>query len=234
MPMPPNGVGAYVNQYSVVEDVLLPNDLYWMPFFNAAADNGNDADFYVSDTGALGIGALGYSPDSTIEPNKWYRVAFVANLAIGKVVYYVNGQPVFTRAGDPLVDGRFSLTSANDAGPDLRLFNEGETTGDYTHEVLLNSLFFTDRAMTEAEIAALAGPSASGIPAPVPAAVSLNVSRQGTASISLSWQGAPGARLQKSLSLGPQNWQDVPGTLGASSVVEPITGSSAFYRLFKQ
>jgi hypothetical protein len=46
----------------------------------------------------------------------------------------------------------------------------------------------TTTYMTEAEIAALAGPSASGIPAPVPAAV---------------------------------------------SAVEPITGSSAFYRLFK-
>jgi hypothetical protein len=234
MPMPPNGGGSYVNQYTVIEDVLLPIDLNWMPFFNTATDNGNDGDFYVSDAGALGIGELGYSPDGSIQADTWYRVAFVANLAIGKVVYYLNGQPVFTRGGGSLLDGRFSLTSQNDSGPDLRLFNEGDTSGDYTHEVLISSLFFIDRTMSAAEIAALGGPSASGIPAPVVTSVPLSVSLQGTASINLSWQGAAGVRLQKSLTLSSPDWQDVPGTLGNSSAVEPTTGNTAFYRLFKQ
>ena len=54
----PNGGGGYVNQYTMLWDVLLPGSLNWMPFFNTAPGNGNDADFYVPDAGALGIGVL--------------------------------------------------------------------------------------------------------------------------------------------------------------------------------
>jgi len=234
MPMPPNGGGSYVNQYTIIWDVLLPTDIYWMPFFNTAPDNGNDADFYVSNTGGLGVAALGYAPDGTIQADTWYRIAFAANLAIGKVTYYLNGQPVFTRTGESLVDGRHSLSSQNDAGPDLRLFNEGDTSGDYTHEVLLNSLFFIDRTMTADEIKASGGPSASGIPAPSTSDVALSISLHETTNVTLAWQGGAGIKLQKTLSLSAPNWQDVPQTLGQSSAVEPITGSGAFYRLFKE
>ena len=230
IPMQPNGGGSYVNQYTLIVDVLLPASINWMPFFNTDPANANDADFYVSDNGALGIGLLGYSTNGTIQPDSWYRVAFAANLAAGKVTYYRNGDPVFTRTGGSLLDGRHALYSDRDAGPDIRLFNEGDTSGDYTHEVLVNSLFFTDRTMTADEIKALGGPTASGISAPNASAPRISVSLQG-ASLTLTWPGGPGIRLQKTTSLTNPNWQDVPATLGASSAVEPVSGQAAFYRL---
>lgn len=233
LPSAPNGGGDYVNQYTLIADVLLPGGINWMPFFNTNPDNpsDNDSDFYVSDTGALGIGALGYSANEVIAADTWYRVAFVANLASGRVTYYVNGQAVYTRLGAPLLDGRFSLYSDRDAGPDLRLFNE--PTGSYTHEVLVNSLFFTDRPMSAAELQALGGPTAAGIPAPAPAKSAITATLEGT-TLKLEWTGGSGVVLQKTPSLGAPNWQDVPGTLGASSANETVSGEAGFYRLFRR
>jgi hypothetical protein len=49
----------------------------------------------------------------------------------------------------------------------------------------------------------------------------------------ISWVGAPGVKLQKTTSLTNPNWQDVPGSTGASSVTEPTTGPAAYYRLVR-
>ncbi|MBI2926486.1 MAG: hypothetical protein HYY24_12395 [Verrucomicrobia bacterium] len=51
--------------------------------------------------------------------------------------------------------------------------------------------------------------------------------------LSLSWNGGAGIKLQTAPSLTPPNWQDVPGTDGASSVELPLTDPSAFFRLVK-
>jgi hypothetical protein len=169
----PNGGGSYVNQYSIVLDILSPSSINWTPFFNTDPANGNDADFYIAPDGSIGIGALGYSSVGLITPDTWYRVAFVADLGAGNVSYYINGNPVYNRTGASLLDGRFALYSNNDAGPDLRLFNEGDTSGVYTHELLVSGLFFTDAALSGAQIAALGGPSAGGILVPEPGTLAL-------------------------------------------------------------
>ena len=151
-----NGGGTYINQYTMIFDLLLPGSLGWLPFFNTNPDNLNDADFYISPTGEIGISAIGYSPVGTIAANTWYRIAFVAGLASGTVTYYVNGSPVYTGAAG--LDGRHSLYSSLDPGPDLLLFNEGDGSGVYTHEVYLSSFAFADRMMSASEMAALGGP----------------------------------------------------------------------------
>jgi hypothetical protein len=164
----PNGGGAYVNQYSVVLDVLSPSSLNWTPFFNTDPGNANDADFYIAPDGALGIGTLGYSAAGVFGSDTWHRIAFVADLGAGNVSYYVDGNPVYNRTGGSLLDGRFSLYSNQDAGPDMRLFNEGDTSGQYTHEVLVNSIFVTDSALSPAQVATLGGPNAQGVLVPEP------------------------------------------------------------------
>lgn len=169
----PNGGGAYVNQYSVVFDVLSPSSINWTPFFNTDPDNGNDADFYIAPDGAIGIGALGYSAAGVIGADTWHRIAFVADLGAGNVSYYIDGNPVYDRTGGSLLEGRFSLYSNQDAGPDLRLFNEGDTSDQYTHELLVNSIYFTDSALSPAQVAALGGPNAQGVMVPEPGAVVL-------------------------------------------------------------
>jgi hypothetical protein len=125
----PNGGGAYVNQYTMIFDILSTGPLNWTPFFNTNPDNpgGNDADFYLAYDGSLGIAALGYTDIDVVLPDTWYRIAFAADLAVNQVSFYVNGMPEFQTTGSGLLDGRFSLESNLDAGPDLRLFNVGYT-----------------------------------------------------------------------------------------------------------
>lgn len=164
----PNGGGSYINQYTVVMDVLAPGAAGWTPFFNTNPDNGNDADFYVDPSGAIGIGDLGYSSAGVFLPDTWYRVAFAVDLQAGDVAYYLDGNSVFNGNVGGLVDGRFSLFSNLDAGPDLLLFNEGDTSGQYTHELVVSSVMISDRTYSAADILALGGASAGGVLVPEP------------------------------------------------------------------
>jgi hypothetical protein len=49
--------------------------------------------------------------------------------------------------------------------------------------------------------------------------------------IHVSWMGSPTIKLQKTVSLNPAIWSDVPGTLGTSSANLSTTGSAAYFRL---
>src|SRR4030095_14951052 len=174
------------------------------------------------------ISAIGYSPAGVISSNAWHRIAFAADLAASTVTYYVNGNAVF--AGSAALDGRHSLYSNLDAGPDLLLFNEGDSTGTYTHPLYLSSFAFTDRAMSTAEIQALGGPKDLGIFVQTlpPVFIQRNVNE-----LRLNWRGGPGIRLQKSADLAPTSWQDLPETSAASTYSEPVGEDSGFYRLVR-
>jgi hypothetical protein len=56
----------------------------------------------------------------------------------------------------------------------------------------------------------------------------------GGGKVTISWEGAPNVKLQTTASLTNPNWQDVPDSLGKSSVLETVTGAAAFYRLSAQ
>lgn len=164
------GPGAqYVNTYSVLFDVYIPT-LDWTPFFNTNATHGNDADWYVSPSGALGIGALGYSPAGTIQAATWYRLGFVRDFESNLVTYYVNGASVFSGAAGSL-DGRFSLYTSDNPGADLLIYGEGDTSGNYTNPIYTGSILFANYAFSSSEMAALGGPSFRGIPVPEPSSV---------------------------------------------------------------
>ncbi len=164
----PNGGGSYVNNYTVIYDLLSPGAANWTALFNTdpANSSGNDADFYVAADGSVGIGSGGYSAAGVIAPDTWYRLAFVDNGT--SLSYYVNGAFVGQQTSGVSIDGRWSLYSNADPGADLLLFNEGDTSGNYTHELYINSLAFVDRALTGSELAALGGPAAPGILVPEP------------------------------------------------------------------
>lgn len=169
----PNGGGDYINQYTIIFDIYSPGSINWTPFFNTAPDNANDADFYIADDGSVGIGTLGYSGAGVIAPNTWYRVGFAADLGAGTVSYYVNGASVYDRVGGSLLNGRFALYSNLDVEPSFLLFNEGDTSGQYTHELFVNSIAFVDRVLSPAEMLALGGPNAQGILVPEPSSIAL-------------------------------------------------------------
>jgi len=227
----PNGGGSYLNQFTMIFDLLLPVTINWFPFFNTNPGNANDADFYVDSSGALGIAAIGYSASGIMAANTWYRVAFAADLAAGTVTYYLNGNPVFT--GSAALDGRHALYSGFDAGPDLLLFNEGDTSGVYTHEVYLSSFFFTTRTMSAAEILALAGPKAHGILAPaIPIQASIEIQ---TTNVMLSWNGGEGPyQLQRCGTLTNVSWQNIGTPTSATNALVPRTNAEGYFRVVGQ
>jgi hypothetical protein len=223
----PNGGGIYINQFTLIFDLLIPGTMGWVPLFNTNPANANDADFHVTDTGAVGIGVIGFSAPGLITPNTWNRIAFAANLTAGTVVYYINGSPVFS--GSATLDGRHSLYSNIDGGPDLLLFNEGNTAGVFTHEVLLSSYFFTDRTMSTTEIAALGGPKARGV-AVAAAPVTLSISRQGSG-VQLTWTSGRGPyQVLTTAALG-NTWQDAGAPTLVSQAAFAPTNASAYYQV---
>jgi glycerophosphoryl diester phosphodiesterase len=223
----PNGGGTYINRFTVIMDVLIPGPLNWTALFNTDPNNNNDADWYVAPDGRLGIFDPGYAPAGSIAVGTWYRLAFAADLGAGLVTYYRNGTQIFQRTGASLIDGRFSLYSTNDGIPSLLLFNEGDTSGIYTHELYLASFAVVDRTLSASEIAALGGPHAEGI-----FARRLNIARSGSG-VALTWNGASNLRLQSSSTL-PPNWQEIPGTLGASGFTNATASGTSFYRLVRE
>lgn len=171
----PNGGGSYINDYSIVMDVYSPGAAGWQALFNTDPSNGNDADFYINPAGQLGIAALGYGAAPLVLQNQWNRIAFVADLDGGIVKYFVNGTLAFTRTGSSLADGRFALYSNANSGADLLLFNEGDTSGVYTHPLYVNGIGFTDATLSDSAVAALGGANAGGIFIPEPGSALLAV-----------------------------------------------------------
>lgn len=51
--------------------------------------------------------------------------------------------------------------------------------------------------------------------------------------VSISWNGAAGTKLQKTTSLTSPNWQDVPGSNGASNALQSAATGEAYYRLVR-
>lgn len=221
-----NGGGNFINRYSMVFDINLPSPGSWFCFLNTDPNNGNDGDFFLNGSRALGIGALGYSAGNVIQPGAWHRVIFSADLPAGTVTTYVDGVPVRTRTGAALTDGRFSLNPGTAPGPHVRLFNDedGETS-----EVLVNAFAFTDVPLSAAQALELGAPRAGGIFLTTPAALPpLTILRSGN-SVTLTWPAAAGRRLQRATALS--GWTDVPGTTGFGTHTETIVpGGRVFFR----
>jgi len=233
----PNGGGSFVNQYTVIMDVLVPGGVNWLPFFQTSPANpqGNDADFYLNPNGSIGIGDLGYSAAGLIQSGEWRRIAFAANLGAGAVDMYLDGLPVRQRRGASLRDGRFSLPSNVGGGANLLLFNENYGDGtNYTLDLLVGSVAFVSKTMTSSEILALGAAQAPGIFVGPPAGLPTLSVAYATPNVQLTWDARPGLRLQRSATLTSGSWSDVPGTEGTGSYSEAvIQGQSRFYRLIQ-
>jgi len=169
--VPANGGGSYVNNYTMIWDLYIPS-LNWTALMNTAPDHSNDADFYVAPDGSVGIADLGYSSTSVIAAGQWYRVAFVQDQTHNQSLYYVNGTQVFSGAAGAL-DDRFSLYTGADTPPQLVILGEGDTSGNYANDLYLSAYYFSDTALTDAEITGLGGVTAGGIMVPEPSTLSL-------------------------------------------------------------
>lgn len=159
-----NGGGAYVNQYSLIMDVLYPDssDNIWRALFQTAGSNNNDADFYIGDGSVTpspnGIGISG-DYHGTIAPNTWYRIGFSVDLTKPRMDKYINGVFVGSTTLGEGVDGRWSLYTKTDNVPSWLFSDESGDTG----EGYVNSVVITDCAMVADDFAALGAADADGI-----------------------------------------------------------------------
>lgn len=162
--LPSNGGGSYVNQYSLVMDVMFPNTATsgWAALYQTNPSNSNDGDWFVqSSNHGVGISGVygGYVAD-----NVWHRLTLVVNLIAGTFTSYVDGQQA-QQVTSQAFDGRFSLE------PQVLFFADENSENSLGY---VNSIQLRGYAMTGTEVAQLGGPTAAGIPLPaVPSGLTL-------------------------------------------------------------
>ena len=157
-----------------------------------AADRSADADtdWFINANNQLGVGGF----FGTIRSNTWHRIAIVVDAPADQVLFYIDGVQVGTRtavsAAIPAVDGRWALAVSSTA----ELFNDddGGSASGY-----VNSIQLRDVALSKAQMAALGGPTAAGIPATLPP------SARRPLRFAISVTGSPGQR-------SPRGWTRSP------------------------
>lgn len=160
-----NGGGGFVNDWTIVFDVLFPADSSGKLRALMETDGRtlvNNADFFVGSNNGIGING---QFDGQLRPNTWHRVGFVVEASAGLIRKYIDGIEVGVQSardgGTPAVDGRWALLP----GGLSELFSDdnGETALGY-----VNSIQVRGEALSRKQMLALAGPSAAGIPQTVP------------------------------------------------------------------
>jgi hypothetical protein len=149
-----NGGGSYVNQYTLIMDVMFPSrPTGWAALWQTNPSDANDGDWFVNPSGGLGISSV-YG--GNVADGIWNRIALVVDGVAGTFTSYLNGTGVQQISGVTL-DGRWSL----DATALLFADENEENAAGYVNSVQLRG-----SALAAAEIAALGGPRAAGIPVP--------------------------------------------------------------------
>ncbi len=159
----PNGVFAddgYVSNYTLIMDILWTreNSGGYRSFYQAGADNSDDAEFFAENKVSGGIGVEGNYPGE-LSPDQWHRVAIAVQCALG---------PGGTGQLHKYIDGRFvggQYTPGN--GPRCRwalesVFHLFTDNDDETAEGYVSSVMYVDRLMSMDEVTALGGPVAEG------------------------------------------------------------------------
>lgn len=231
--IPPNGGGTRVNQYTLIMDLLIgtsgPGAASLLQI--SSPNNSDDGDLFWQG-GNFGQGTDGYKGQGTLTAGEWHRVVAAYNMAANPpvVTKYVDGifQDDWT-AGQGLDNARRAML------PTAVLFADGDQ--DERREMWVNAVQVRAGALSKAEIEALGGPSAAGIPIVLAVAApetppTLTVARSAT-QITLSWAtDATGYTLESTSALPAGAWTAVTGVTG-NSVAVPVTGAAQFYRLRK-
>ena len=233
----PNGGGTKVNQWTMVMDLLWGDQArigFGAVFRTTNLGTPGDADMFWR-ASSFSYGKSCCSPYAGIDPahthprNEWARVVFAVDLAatprvVGK---YINGfkhTTTVTSDGDAL-DSRFSLP------PEFELFSDEDNERT---ECYVNAIQIREGRMSDADIAALGGPDASGIPSapagggsvPVPPPRFNNPVLSG-GQVTITWIGT--GMLLESTNL--INWATVPGNPTSPYVVSATSAATKFYRL---
>jgi hypothetical protein len=155
----PNGGGSFVNEYTIIFDLLYPSNGVARPLVDI--DDTTTfvvgPEFIVNTAGGVGVPPTGPF-DGLLTPNTWNRVGFTVNAT--EIRKYVNGLQVGSQPHS--FEGRLALPANNF----VRLL--GNAVGD-AGLGYVNSIQLRDATLSSAQMAAIGGPSAAGIPVTIPA-----------------------------------------------------------------
>ena len=169
----PNGGGTKVNQYTLIFDIMVdtsgPGAASLLQV--DSANNTTDGDLFWQGNN-FGQGGGGYNGTGAFTAGEWHRVIAAYDEAANP--------PVVTKFVDGIKQDDWTANQGLDAPrralpPTAILFGDGDQ--DERRIMWVNSVQIRAGKLTDAEMTALGGPSASGIPVLVPAVVpSLTVS----------------------------------------------------------
>jgi hypothetical protein len=228
----PNGGGTRVNQYTLILDVLVaetgPGAASLLQI--SSLSNTDDGDLFWQGNN-FGQGNGGYNGTGAFTAGAWHRVVAAYDMAANPpvVVKYVDGifQDNWT-ANQGLDNPRRALQ------PTAILFADGDQ--DERREMWVNAIQIREGRLSNAEIEALNGPSAAGIPVviegvpPVVEPPVLRIAKNPNGSITLSWESTATFVLETKERLTDPAWTTVPGVTGSPVTLTPGT-ATAFYRL---
>lgn len=156
----PNGGGSYVNQYTLIMDIMFPatSSGAYRSLFQTSVANANDGDLFINPDNGIGISGEYHG---SILADTWHRVAFVFDLtsATTPLRKFVDGVQVGTQGSGLTLDGRWSLD------PTALLFTD---ENNETRMGFVNSIQIRPEAMLPADVASLGVATAAGIPLPPP------------------------------------------------------------------
>jgi len=228
--IPPNGGGTRVNQFTFIMDVLVDTTgAGAASLLQMTPANSDDGDLFWQGNN-FGQGTDGYGGTGAFTAGEWHRIAIAYDEAAtpAHAIKYVDGifQQDWT-AGHGLDAPRRSLA------PTAVLFADGD--GDTERRRMwVNSVQIRAGTFSQAELAALGGPSAAGIPTVVvlPSAAGeprLTIVRVGN-NVHISWPASvTGYRLETTESLTNPFWEDVASVANCATV--SIGGQARFFRL---
>ncbi|MEW6158528.1 MAG: hypothetical protein AB1813_13930 [Verrucomicrobiota bacterium] len=233
--IPPNGGGTRVNQYTLIMDIVVNNagpgaaSLLQI----SSVSNQDDGDLFWQGN-QFGQGGGGYNGTGAFTTMQWHRIVASYNMAANPpvVTKYVDGifQDDWT-ANQSLDNPRRALL------PTAVLFGDGDQ--DERRIMWVSSVQIRSAPLTKAEMEALGGASANGIPVviatqapPPPAPIDITEISVSGATVTVRWSGGRGPfQLQKKASLNDANWQNIGAPTTDPSATDNITGTSGFYRV---
>jgi hypothetical protein len=148
-----------------------------------------------------------------LQVNVWYHIAVTSSSGFTRL--YLNGAEVANGSAP------FSTTPSKD-------FYLGFLDNSSRLRGAIDEVTVYDRALSPDEILAIYSAGAAGKPR---LSRLLNCSLSSTNTVLLTWEGAPGVKLQRADEPAGTTWEDIPGSDGVSSLILPVTNSQSFFRL---
>jgi len=149
--IPANGGGSYVNEYSLLFDIMIDNPKEFHCLYQTNQSNSNDGEVFINPNSQLGISATGYTGFS-LKAFNWYRIVITVDLG-SSLRYYIDGKLVLEGVSQSL-NGNFSLD------PNVLFFADenGEDNMIYVSQVAIFSA-----PLTASEVYGLGGFHSSNI-----------------------------------------------------------------------